>query len=58
MGGMKLDGAGAQKMKTLEEAHLTIARMNAMIENSVLNAIKASSAPTPAEGSVDKIVIG
>lgn len=36
MGGMKLDGAGTQKMKTLEEAHLTISRMNAMIEGGAL----------------------
>jgi hypothetical protein len=37
MGGMKLDGAGTQKMKTLEEAHLTIAKMNAMIEMGAIN---------------------
>ena len=32
--------------------------MNAMIVNSVSNSISASSAPTPADGSVDRIVIG
>ncbi len=32
--------------------------MNAMIEKSVLNSMSASSAPTPAEGSVDRIVSG
>ena len=30
----------------------------AMSENSVLNAISASSAPTPADGRVDKMVMG
>ena len=30
----------------------------AMMESSVLNSINASNAPTPAEGKVDKIVIG
>src|SRR5882724_950769 len=35
-----------------------ITPINAMMENSVLNSISASSAPTPADGSVDKIVIG
>ena len=37
MGGMKLDGAGAQKMKTLEEAHLTLSRINAMIERAAVD---------------------
>jgi hypothetical protein len=35
-----------------------ITPMNAMIENSVWNSSSASSAPTPADGSVDRIVIG
>ena len=30
----------------------------AMMENSVSNSIKANKAPTPAEGKVDKMVIG
>ena len=35
-----------------------ITPISAMMENSVLKAIKASSAPTPAEGRVDRMVIG
>ena len=35
-----------------------ITPMKAMMENSVLNNIKASSAPTPAEGNVEMIVSG
>ena len=35
-----------------------ITPMNAMIVKSVRNSISASSAPTPADGSVDRIVIG
>ncbi len=37
MAGAKLDGAGAQKMKTLEEAHLTLSRMNALIERAAVD---------------------
>ena len=40
---------------------MPISRMtpiSAMIENSVLNAINASSAPTPADGSVERMVSG
>ena len=40
---------------------IPISRMtpiSAMMLNSVLVAISASTAPTPAEGKVDKIVIG
>jgi hypothetical protein len=36
MGGSKLDGAGTQKMKTLEEALLTLTRMNALIERGAV----------------------
>ena len=36
----------------------SITPISAMSENSVLNSISASSAPTPAEGSVDKMVSG
>ena len=32
--------------------------MRAMMENSMRNIIRASTAPTPAEGSVDSTVIG
>ena len=35
-----------------------ITPINAMIVNSVLNACNANTAPTPADGSVDRIVIG
>ena len=35
-----------------------ITAINEMIEKSVLKSISASSAPTPADGSVDKIVTG
>jgi hypothetical protein len=35
-----------------------ITPINAMTLNSVLNSIRASTAPTPAEGSVERIVIG
>ena len=35
-----------------------ITPISAINENSVLNSISASSAPTPAEGRVDKIVTG
>jgi len=35
-----------------------ITPISAMIENSLLNSISASSAPTPAEGSVERIVTG
>ena len=38
MGGMKLDGAGAQKMKTLEEGFLTLTRVNAIIERAAVDA--------------------
>jgi len=37
MAGAKLDGAGAQKMKTLEEAYLTLSRMNALIERAAVD---------------------
>ena len=32
--------------------------ISAISENSVLNSISASSAPTPAEGSVERMVMG
>ena len=32
--------------------------ISAMSENSVLNHISASSAPTPAEGNVERMVMG
>ena len=32
--------------------------MSAMSENSVLNSMSASNAPTPADGSVDRMVMG
>ena len=35
-----------------------ITPISAMMLNSVLNSISASSAPTPADGSVDRIVSG
>jgi hypothetical protein len=35
-----------------------ITPISAMMLNSVLNAISASSAPTPADGSVERIVSG
>ena len=37
MGGTKLDGAGTQKMKTLEEALLAVGRMNAMVERGAMD---------------------
>lgn len=36
MGGTKLDGAGAQKMKTIEEALHTVATINAIIERGAV----------------------
>ena len=35
-----------------------ITPISAMMLNSVLNSISASTAPTPADGSVDRMVIG
>ena len=37
MGGSKLDGAGVQKMKTLEEALLTIQSMHSMTERMAMD---------------------
>lgn len=36
MGSVKLDGAGTQKMKTLEEGFLTLTRINAMVERAAV----------------------
>ncbi|HVZ47340.1 MAG TPA: hypothetical protein VG916_01040 [Gemmatimonadaceae bacterium] len=36
MGGKKLDGAGTQKMKTIEEALHTVATINAIIERGAV----------------------
>lgn len=36
MGGVKLDGAGAQKMKTLEEALLTVQRLHGLVERMAI----------------------
>jgi hypothetical protein len=36
MAGVKLDGAGAQKMKTLEEALHTMATINGMVERAAM----------------------
>ncbi|MDQ8164536.1 MAG: hypothetical protein P3A28_02100 [Gemmatimonadota bacterium] len=41
MAASKLDGAGTQKMKTLEEALLTLSKMNAMIERGAVE-VKAN----------------
>lgn len=38
MGGTKLDGAGTQKMKTLEDALVTIQTIHGMIERAALEA--------------------
>lgn len=38
MGGTKLDGAGAQKMKTLEDALVTIQAIHGMIERAAMEA--------------------
>ncbi len=38
MAASKLDGAGTQKMKTLDEAFLTLTRINAMIERAAVEA--------------------
>lgn len=37
MGAAKLDGAGTQKMKTLEEGFLTLTRINAIIERAAVD---------------------
>ena len=37
MAATKLDGAGAQKMKTLEEALLTLTKANAMVERAAVD---------------------
>jgi HAMP domain-containing protein len=36
MGGVKLDGAGAQKMKTIEEALMTMTSINSMVERAAM----------------------
>jgi hypothetical protein len=56
MGGMKLDGAGAQKMKTLEEAQLTISRMNAMIERAAIEA-KANKPIGPLPLQIKRVAV-
>jgi len=37
MAGMKLDGAGAQKMKTLEEALATVQTIHGMVERAAID---------------------
>lgn len=37
MAGSKLDGAGTQKMKTLEEAQLTLQKIHAIVERMALD---------------------
>jgi hypothetical protein len=41
-----------------ESASCKMTPISPMIQNSILNSIRASTAPTPAEGSVDRIVSG
>ena len=36
MAGVKLDGAGIQKMKTIDEANIQLARLHAIVENYAL----------------------
>ena len=36
MAGVKLDGAGAQKMKTLEEAQLSVQRLHGLVERMAI----------------------
>ncbi|MBM4192787.1 MAG: hypothetical protein FJ202_00205 [Gemmatimonadetes bacterium] len=37
MGGIKLDGAGTQKMKTLEEGLLTLQRIHGLVERAAVD---------------------
>jgi hypothetical protein len=37
MAPLKLDGAGTQKMKTLEEAHITLAQIHGMVERMAID---------------------
>ncbi len=46
MGGVKLDGAGTQKMKTIEEALSTLQRMHGLIERMAIEVKNQKGAGT------------
>lgn len=56
MAGMKLDGAGTQKMKTLEEGFLTLTRINAIIERAAVEA-KANKPIGTAPQQIKRIAV-
>lgn len=56
MGATKLDAAGMSKMKTLEEALLTLTRVNAMVERAAVEVKAGKSMGTMAQGVKRTIV--
>lgn len=54
MGGLKLDGAGTQKMKTLEEALLTMQTIHGLVERMALD-VKSNRGVGVIPGQIKRI---